>query len=108
MFSKRVYLRKEIKEESLHKIVSYLDKKLPKNCEIYPKPFLNGVYPDLLVMYPNFGIHIYEFSDSLPVAHNNLEKIDDVIRSHYCSSIGNENKPYPPVIWKNTISNSKN
>ena len=30
MFSKRVYLRKEIREESLHKIVSYLDNKLQK------------------------------------------------------------------------------
>ena len=107
MFSKRVYLRKEIREESLHKIVSYLDNQLPEDCEIYPKPFLNGVYPDLLVMYLNYGIHIYEFSDSLPVAHNKLQKIDDVIRSHYCSSIGNVNNPYPPVIWKNVISNSK-
>ena len=31
MFSKRVYLRKEIREESLHKIVSYLDNKLPED-----------------------------------------------------------------------------
>jgi hypothetical protein len=107
MFSKRVYLRKEIREESLHKIVSYLDNKLPKDCEIYPKPFLNGLYPDLLVMRPNYGIYIYEFSDSLPVGHTKLSQINRDIRSQYCPLIGSEREPYPGVITANIISNSK-
>ena len=107
MFSKRVYLRKEIREESLHKIVSYLDNKLPEDCEIYPKPFLNGLYPDLLVMCPNYGIHIYEFSDSLPVGHTKLSQINRDIRSQYCPLIGSEGESYPGVITANIISNSK-
>tara|TARA_A100001035_G_scaffold124827_1_gene98176 strand:- start:784 stop:999 length:216 start_codon:yes stop_codon:yes gene_type:complete len=55
MFSKRVYLRKEIREESLHKIVSYLDNKLPE--EDNPKKIYTALTRLRLGM--NSKCHIY-------------------------------------------------
>mgnify|MGYP001372671815 FL=1 len=45
------------------KLVKFLKKTLPEDCEIYFQPFLNGDKPDIVLVRKDYGVLIIEVKD---------------------------------------------
>ncbi|MEQ8192552.1 MAG: UvrD-helicase domain-containing protein, partial [Candidatus Eremiobacterota bacterium] len=43
--------------------VTFLDRELPQDWEIYVQPFLNGDRPDIVILNPKVGVMIWEIKD---------------------------------------------
>ena len=103
MHKKRIFFKEKHTNEGLIKVINYLDEKLCDKWEIYVQPFLNGLLPDILILHPEKGIHIFCQGDESK-EKTRIEFIDREIRNIYCPRIGNDEKPFPWVISKTIIA----
>ena len=62
--------------ETEKKAISFFEKCLDDNWEIYVKPFLNGCRPDLVLLNPKVGIGVFDIKD-WDLVQDNYQYIDD-------------------------------
>ena len=71
-------------------IFEFFDKRLPPEWEMYIKPYLNGLCPDVVLLNPYAGIAVFNIIKSDQIIGNPLEKIqfykEEILRL-YCPSI---------------------
>ena len=71
-------------------IFEFFDKRLPPEWEMYIKPHLNGLCPDVVLLNPYAGIAVFNIIKSDQIIGNPLEKIqfykEEILRL-YCPSI---------------------
>ena len=73
-----------------HKIFEFFDNRLPPEWEMYTKPHLNGLCPDVLLLNPYAGIAVFDIIKSDQIIGNPLEKIQfykEEILKLYCPSL---------------------
>ena len=64
-------------ESSVRSVCEFLYKTLPVEWEIYVRPFLNGLRPDIVLLNPNTGIAIFQVVDlDLEEYHYSFLNID--------------------------------
>lgn len=64
-------------ESSVRSVCEFLYKTLPVEWEIYVRPFLNGLRPDIVLLNPNTGIAIFQVVDlDLEESHYSFFDID--------------------------------
>ena len=71
-------------------VFELFDKKLPPEWEMYIKPHLNGLNPDVVLVNPNAGIAVFNIIKSNQIIGNPLEKIQfykEEILKLYCTSL---------------------
>ena len=102
MHKKRIFFKEKHTNKDLIKVINYLDEKLSDRWEIYVEPFLNGLKPNILILHPEKGIHIFCKGHHIK-EDERIEFIDKQIRNIHCPRIGDENKPYPWSISKTII-----
>ena len=78
MHKKRIFFKEKHTNEDLIKVINYLDEKLSDRWEIYVEPFLNGLKPNILILHPEKGIHIFCKGHHIK-EDERIEFIDNVI-----------------------------
>ena len=76
--------------EDERKLFDFFDKKLPPEWEMYIKPHLNGLCPDVVLINPYAGIAVFDIIKSDEIIGNPLEKIQfykEEILKLYCPSL---------------------
>lgn len=71
-------------------IFEFFDKKLPPEWEMYIKPHLNGLRPDVVLLNPDAGIGVFNIIKSDQIIDNPLEKIKfykEEILKLYCPDL---------------------
>ena len=71
-------------------IFDFFDKKLPPEWEMYIKPHLNGLRPDVVLINPYAGIAVFDIIKSDEIIGNPLEKIrfyKEEILKLYCTGL---------------------
>ena len=71
-------------------IFEFFDQKLPLEWEMYIKPHLNGLRPDIILLNPHAGIAVFDIIKSDQIIGNPLEKIKfykEEILKLYCPSL---------------------
>ena len=71
-------------------IFELFDNKLPPEWEMYIKPHLNGLHPDIVLLNPHAGIAVFDIIKSDQIIGNPLEKIrfyKEEILKLYCPSL---------------------
>ncbi|WP_144011546.1 UvrD-helicase domain-containing protein [Methanobacterium paludis] len=71
-------------------LISFLEKNLPGKWKIFIEPYLNGSYPDLILLNPDSGIMIYKIMDT---SSNSTPEMDKKQLDYYRNKIIQELVP---------------
>ncbi len=71
-------------------LISFLEKNLPDKWKIFIEPYLNGSYPDLILLNPDSGIMIYKIMDT---SSNSTPEMDKKQLDYYRNKIIQELVP---------------
>lgn len=91
--SRHINLSKEEREllpSDEREIFEFFDQKLPPEWEMYIKPHLNGLSPDIVLINPHAGIAVFDIIKSDQIIGNPLEKVKfykKEILKLYCPSL---------------------